>query len=93
MSDEAKKHICPTKSSNDTSKPLLQDLELSLQVFLVEAGMVNMGLAEGISKAVIKKRETKNVHQSTMGALERARELHANMVKDNRKLLEWNRRL
>ncbi|KAH1097147.1 hypothetical protein J1N35_014068 [Gossypium stocksii] len=46
---------------------LLQELALSLQVMLAEAGLVCLGLTEGINKAEIKKRETQNIHLSTMG--------------------------
>ncbi|KAH1128839.1 hypothetical protein J1N35_000217 [Gossypium stocksii] len=79
--------------SNDTSKPSLQELALSLQVLLTKDGIASEGLTEGISRAEIKKREIENIHQSTLGALKRACELHANMVEDNRKLLKQNKRL
>ncbi|KAH1048088.1 hypothetical protein J1N35_038872 [Gossypium stocksii] len=74
--EEAKKHVCPSASSNCMRKPSLKELILSLQVALAEAGMVSVGLAEGIGEEEVKKIETKNAYQSTMGALERARKLH-----------------
>lgn len=62
-------------------------------MILTEAGVVSVGLAEGINEAEIKKRESQNVHQSTVRVLQRARKIHTNLVENNRKLLEHNRRL
>ncbi|KAK5794724.1 hypothetical protein PVK06_035965 [Gossypium arboreum] len=53
MHEEAKEHICPSRSSSCIRKSSLQELILSLQVVLVEAGMVSVRLAEGIDEVKV----------------------------------------
>ncbi|KAH1128649.1 hypothetical protein J1N35_000027 [Gossypium stocksii] len=56
---------------------------------LGEASMANVGLVE----TKVKRKENENIYQSTMGALTQARKLYANLAKENKKLLEQNKRL
>ncbi|KAH1038641.1 hypothetical protein J1N35_040384 [Gossypium stocksii] len=50
-----KEHVCPIASSSSMKKPLLKELILSLQVTLVEADMVNVGIDEGINEEEVRK--------------------------------------
>ncbi|KAH1072013.1 hypothetical protein J1N35_024341 [Gossypium stocksii] len=71
----------------------LKELVFSLQVALVEAGIISVGPVEGIDEDEVKKMESTNAYQFTMGALKRARELHKQLEDDNSKLVEQNKRL
>lgn len=88
MSQEMKEHVFPSTSSGLVKKSSLKELILSLKETLAETSMVSVGITEGINEEEARKVEFKNVHQSTMGALERDRELHKKLDDENRKLVE-----
>ncbi|KAH1082064.1 hypothetical protein J1N35_021825 [Gossypium stocksii] len=73
---------------NSVKKPSLKKLILSFQVALAKACMVSVGIAEGINEKEVRKVEFGNVHQSTVEALERACELHKQLDKENKNLVE-----
>ncbi|KAH1090878.1 hypothetical protein J1N35_018135 [Gossypium stocksii] len=72
---EVNEHIIPSASSNSMKKPSLKELILSLQVALIEAGIVSVETAGGINEE------------------ERDSELHKHLDKENKKLVDLNKRL
>ncbi|KAK5839354.1 hypothetical protein PVK06_008132 [Gossypium arboreum] len=73
---EVKEHVFHIASSNFVKKPTLNELILSLQVALAEAGMVSVWIIKGIIEEKVKNVEFENFHLSTMEALETSQELH-----------------